>query len=171
MLEYLFNFIESNILLIFFGVLFFSISSIYSKKMKMLFITILIFSTLYFAFLCLYRLGIGIDILYYWSSKIIITIVEHIKSLFVFNLEHFIFVDHISNIVFRDQMINKFMIIFFFISSIIILPLVISLYKPLIIDLKCKIIKLNIKNNNFIKKYNYLKKQIPNLYMNCVLRC
>lgn len=171
MLEYLFDFIESNILLIIFCVLFLTISSIYSKKMKILFIVISMCATLYFAFLCLYSLGVGIEPLYYLSSKIIIMVLEHIKCLFKFNLEYLMLTERLSNVYYGEQLINKFTIIIYFTLSIILFPLVINLYKPLIIDIKCKVIKLNIKNNIFINKYNKIKKQIQNLYMNCVLRC
>ncbi len=171
MLEYLFDFIESNIILIFICVLFFTISSIYSKKMKMFFIAVLMCATLYFALLCLYRLGIGIDFLYCCSSKIIITVIEHMKCLFIFDFEHLIGTEYLSNIIFGEKMVDKFTISIFFVSSIIILPLIINSHKPLIINFECKKIKLDIKNKIFINKYDKFKKQISNLNMNCVLRC
>ncbi|MDE5714833.1 MAG: hypothetical protein K2I42_01745, partial [Anaeroplasmataceae bacterium] len=93
MLEYLFNILQKNILLVFSCVLGLAIASAFSKKIKILFISIIGLSASYFALLCFYRLGIGIDSLYYESCKIVIAVCEW------FEQYHFLFLN--SEILFR----------------------------------------------------------------------
>ncbi|MDE7263645.1 MAG: hypothetical protein K2N64_03170 [Anaeroplasmataceae bacterium] len=88
MLEYLFTFMEKNIVLIFLCVLFLGIASVYSKGIKFLFLSIVGTAALYFALLCLYRLGIGIDVLYNWSSQIVIQICKQIDYYNLFCAHH-----------------------------------------------------------------------------------
>ncbi|MCM1131710.1 MAG: hypothetical protein NC310_07375 [Roseburia sp.] len=72
MLEYLFTFIKNNIFVIFLVLVFLASASAYSKKIKFFFLGTLGLAFVYFVLLCLYRLGIGIDSLYEWSSKYVI---------------------------------------------------------------------------------------------------
>lgn len=78
MLEFLFDFIERNILLVFLCVLLLGIASAYSKGIKFLFLSILGTIMTYFAFLCFYRLGYGFESLYQWSCEIVIRICYYI---------------------------------------------------------------------------------------------
>lgn len=171
MLEYLLFYIEQNILLIFLCVLALVISSTYSKIIKSIFIFTLVCSFIYFIFLCLYRLGIGIDILYCFSSKLIISFLEHIKCYSVLGINHFIAIEHLTECVFGQHIANKFTIIVCGITTIIILPFILSINKPIELDIKINKLKFNInKHNNLIKKI-IVDNKTANKFLNCTLRC
>ncbi len=88
MLEYLLTFIQNNIFIIFFAVLFLGIASIYSKKMKIIFLTLLGVAVAYFILLCLHKCGIGIDCLYEWSSKYVIILCNQLDVYTMLFVQH-----------------------------------------------------------------------------------
>lgn len=69
MLAYLIEFVKNNIILILFIMLIFCITSLYSKKIRNLFVICIGLGVFYIALLGLYQFGIGIDFLYNFSCK------------------------------------------------------------------------------------------------------
>lgn len=133
MLEYLFNFIEQNIFLIFLCVLSLGIASVYSKGIKFLFLSIVGIAALYFALLCLYRLGIGIEVLYNWSCKVVIQICNQIDYYNLFCCQHSVIFSKVLEVLTHRSFSNGFICI----TQIILILLVIIAAKDiLLIDLK-----------------------------------
>lgn len=89
MLDYLLDLITKYISIVFICVLILCMASTYSKKIKVLFITILVLFASYFALLCLYKLGVGIQPLYEWSCDIVYFLCSYIErfNIIIFNNE------------------------------------------------------------------------------------
>ncbi|MDE6407729.1 MAG: hypothetical protein K2K50_03900, partial [Anaeroplasmataceae bacterium] len=143
MLEFLFNFMENNIILIFLCVLILGIASAYSKSTKVLFLSILGVSAAYFALLCLYRLGIGIEFLYDWSCRWVIAICNQIdyysilclnNSILLHKLMEFILTRCFSNYALTLLHITVLFTLIFIVIEIVIPRLKLIIVKKLYID-------------------------------------
>ncbi|MDE6655928.1 MAG: hypothetical protein K2J85_02940, partial [Anaeroplasmataceae bacterium] len=150
MLEFLFNFIEHNIFLIFLFVLILGIASAYSKSTRFLFLSLLGIAVSYFALLCLYRLGIGIDFLYDWSCKWVVTICNQIDYYSIFCLNHSILFSKLIEFLFAhsysDLLLALLHITMIFTLIFVIIEVVIPRLKPIAF----KKIKNNAKRINKI---------------------
>ncbi|MBD5390684.1 hypothetical protein HDR67_01615 [bacterium] len=172
MLEYLFNFMKHNIILIFVVVMFLGIASIYSKKMKLLFLSILGMAGLYFALLCLYRLGIGIEGLYVWSCKVVIFVCEQIDYYNILCLNRSLMSSKLFEL-FMHRSFSDILLYVIHISiliSFIILTIDILLPRLKLIYLR----KINFNNNNSNKNLYFSNTIIRTQYkyiFYSVLRC
>ncbi|MDE5546354.1 MAG: hypothetical protein K2I88_02705, partial [Anaeroplasmataceae bacterium] len=155
MLEFLFNFMENNIILIFLCVLILGIASAYSKSTKFLFLSILGTAAMYFALLCLYRLGIGIEFLYDLSCKYVIAICNQIDYYSIFCLNNSILLHRLMEFVlthFSYDYLLTFLHITILISLIfIVIEVVIPRLKPIVY----KKIYINTNKINNIKVFTY----------------
>lgn len=172
MLEFLFDFIERNILLVFLCVLLLGIASAYSKGIKFLFLSILGTIMTYFAFLCFYRLGYGFESLYQWSCEIVIRICYYIDyySFFCYNHSYFItkileyLMQQTSSGVILCMMHILVSIGFILIACFFFIPKL-RLYTPYKLDLNFKDI------HNVAWKYNTINRVQSRYILNSVFRC
>lgn len=172
MLEYLFDFIEHNILIVFLCVLFLGIASAYSKKMKTIFLVILGLAAVYFALLCLYRLGIGIDALYEWSSKYVIMICNQIDYISYFIFQHTIITTKILKFILHNSLSNA--VLSFINLSLIVcfVLLTIEIIIPQIKHIFQKKFILNLKElNKSIQFNNTINSTVSKTILNSVFRC
>ncbi len=172
MLEFLFGFIERNIFFIFLCVLALGIASAYSKGIKFLFLSILGISAMYFALLCFYRLGYGIELLYNWSCKYVIRICYFIDYYSFLCLNHSIFLTKIMDYFLIHSNGN---LLFYFIHFTVLLGfliLAIEIIIPKIKFIYVQKIKINMKEIN--KKpyfYNTINRVQSKFILNSVFRC
>lgn len=171
MLEYLFSFIEHNITLIFLIVLAFGIASAYFKSIKILFLSLLGLSTLYFALLCLYRLGFGIAALYEWSCNYVLLICNHIDAYGLIIFHHsFVVSRAINGLLYHP--IQGGILCFF--QLVLFMFIILSLYAitPRIKGENFKKVKIRsvIANKNKII-YNTINKTQSKFILNSVFRC
>ena len=172
MLEYLFDFMKQNIFLIFLVVLFLGIASVYSRRIKFLFLSLLGVAALYFALLCLYRLGIGIEGLYEWSCRFVILICEHIDFYNILCLNHSLVFTKVLEILmhrsFSDAML--YMIHISIIIALIVLAIDILLPRLKLINLR-KINFNNVKLNKNLYSSNTINRTQDKYIFYSVLRC
>lgn len=172
MLEYLFDFMERNIILIFLCVLILCIASAYSKGIKCLFLSILGCATIYFALLCLYRLGIGIDGLYDWASNFVIRLCNYIDFGGMFLSNHSIISTKLLEILFHNTSSNIFLWCLHTTCGIALIVLAIEIIIPRIKFILLYKIQLNIKQINK-KSYfpNTISRVQSRFILNSVFRC
>lgn len=172
MLEYLFNFMKQNIFLIFIVVLFLGIASVYSKRIKFLFLSILGLAALYFALLCLYRLGIGIETLYECSCRFVILICEHIDCFNILCLNHSLFLSKVLEILIQRSFSSAFLYMIHISLIIALIVLAIEVLLPRLKTIHLR--KINF-NNTKLNKNSYSSNTInksQNKYIfYSVLRC
>lgn len=172
MLEYLLTFIQHNIFIIFFVALFLGIASVFSKKIKIVFFTLLGLGLTYFCLLCLYRWGIGIESLYEWSSKYVILVCHQL------DIYTFLFVNHsfiLTKVLeaLSHHSLTETILCFTQLSIFIsLVALTIIVVIPRIADEK--ITKIDIKRFN-INKYpffiNTINRTQTRFILNSKLRC
>lgn len=172
MLEYLFNFLEENIILVFFCVLILGIASIYSKGIKSLFVFLLCGTAFYFMLLCLYRLGIGVESLYIWSSKWVVMICNQIHYYSFLGTSQLVFLPHVLELLTHQQIPNYIVVLFETIFLLILILFVVEVYKIKLLWIKPNnaSIKINKHNKNFYFT-NTINRVSSTFFFNCVLRC
>lgn len=172
MLEFLFNFIEQNIILVFFCVLFLATASIYSKRIKFLFFFLLGGAATYFALLCLYRLGIGIEALYNWSCDFVISICNQIDYCSLFGYGHSPLLVKVFEVVFQHLFADRMLCLIhltFFISFALVMILIL-LPRLKVVAIK----KIEIHRHYFNKKIyfsNTINSTQSKFILNSVFRC
>ncbi len=171
MLEYLFDILQKNIIFIFFCVLGLAIASAFSKKVKIVFVGLIVLSASYFALLCLYRLGIGIDSLYYESCKIVIAVCEGFEQyhFLFFNSEIFFRLIKITSLTSLNDILYHIEIITI---GVICLLFFFDLYFPFIFNFKIRNVEIQY---NYVMKQTYYTNNIvekqPRFILNSILRC
>lgn len=172
MLEYLFNFITKNIAIIFLCVLSLAIASIYSKRIKYLFYTILGGAALYFVLLCLYRLGIGIDVLYEWSCKYVLMICNQIDCFNFFFFQHTFVLTKIMNLILHDSLSNVLLCLVSISLVVVFVLLTIEIVLPRFSTKNYKKIEINLKELNKSNQFTNTINRIESKYIiNSVFRC
>lgn len=172
MLEYLFDFIENNILLIFIVVLILGVASVYSKGVKFLFFSLLGLAALYFGLLCLYRLGIGIEKIYVWSSKYVIMLCNQLDYYNFICLSHFDILAKVIEVSVQNTVLDSILYLIYFSAVISCVAVAVFIFIPKIVYTKQKKIKINhdILNKN-TEIPNTINKSHPKFILNLVLRC
>lgn len=172
MLEYLFNFITNNIIIIFLCVLSLAIASIYSKRMKYLFYILLGGAAVYFMLLCLYRLGIGIDVLYEWSCKYVVMFCNQIDYLSFFLFQHTIILTRVFKLIMHNSFYNSILCLVSLSLILAFILLTIEVILPKLTITKSKKVILNLKElNKTIQFYNTINRTESKFILNSVLRC
>lgn len=171
-LEYLFNFIEHNIILVFLCVLILSIASAYSKKAKIIFLALLGGAAFYFALLCFYRLGIGIQGLYDWSCRCVVYLCNQIDYCNIISVNHMVFLPKFMEFALHHSISEAF---FTFVETIVIFILVLIALEgtvKIFKNVSFKKININTKATNKIYYFSYNNNDvISKINFNLVLRC
>lgn len=170
-LEYLFDFLEKNILLVFLCVLFLGIASIYSKGIKFLFFSILGASAAYFGLLCLYRLGIGIEVLYDWSCQCVIHICNQIDYYNILFANHFVLLSKLIELVVQHSFSGTLLYLIHISAILALITLFIEIVVPRI-KIYIRKIRLYFKNLNKKTYFSYtINRTQSKFILNSVLRC
>lgn len=172
MLEFLFDFLERNIVLVFVCVMFLGIASAYSKGMKFLFLSILGIAMTYFALLCFYRLGYGFEGLYQWSCNIVLRICYYIDYYSIFCFSHSFIITKIMEGILHQSPSNMTLYIFHILASITFVIIVIAIIVPKVRILFRNTIQINMKDINKITiKYDTNNRVQAKYILNSVFRC
>lgn len=172
MLEYLFNFITNNIVIIFLCVLSLAIASIYSKRIKCLFYTILCGAALYFVLLCLYRLGIGIEVLYEWSCKWVVMVCHQIDYISLFFFQQPFILTRVLKLFLHDSLFNVLLCLVGISFVLVFVLITIETVLPKFSLNKHKKVEINLKELNKSNQFTNTINRIESKYiLNSVFRC
>ena len=172
MLEYLLNFIENNLFLIFLCLIILGIASIYSKGIKFLFLSILGGAALYFALLCLHHWGVGIEFLYKISSKYVIAVCEQIDYYSILFFNHSLLITKFMEIFLPTSMSSLLFYVLHISVFITVILIAAGVILPHLCYINLKKVEIRITKVNKINYfYNTINKTQSKFILNSVFRC
>lgn len=172
MLEFFIDFIGNNLLIVLLCVIALDIASVYFKGVKVFSFYLFSVVVSYYIFSCLYNQGLGIDILYNYSSKCVFVFCNQNDYLQYLCLNNTFNSTKILDNTISYTVMN---ILFYVIHVVLLISFMILSVEYILPQLKkYKIKKMKLYSEVFNKNqyiYNTINSRQPKFILNSVLRC
>ncbi len=172
MLEFLMDFIGNNVLIVLLCATALVIASVYSKGVKIFSFYLFAIGISYYIFSCLYRQGLGIDILYNCSSKCVFVLCNQKDCLQYLCLNNTFISTKLFDNTFSYTIMN---LVFYLISIVLVISFMVLAIEYILPQVKknkfrkTELYSADLNKNQFI--YNTINSIQPKFILNSVLRC